>query len=617
MRELNLPMPDKPVEPAVASIRDPFGIVGTTQADTFQVEKVVAHGGFGVVYKATHVLFRAPVALKCLKIPSNLSTEERTKFFERFRAEGEVMFRLTAKIPEVVRPLHVDALKLPDGRFVPFIALEWLDGDTLKDVIVRRINDKLPPMTLSEAHEMLTPVARALSKAHRFPGEDGVLAILHCDLKPDNIFVSRGDGGETIKIFDFGIAKVRVAATRQAGGATRAGETANMFTPAYAAPEQWAPDKFGQTGPWTDVFALALTLAELCTQRPAIDGPPAAMLAQCLDPGRRPTPRRLGLDIPDEVEQIFARALAVDPKIRTQSIEAFWSELASALGLASGDPRRSQPGSTDDPRRSQPLLSSQSTPSGPSGSAPVIVGRVDAPKPNAGSSQDFLGDLDLAPPPAAPAPAAPPAPQTGGAIGLEPIGLGGGGLELGAPVAAAAAPPSQQAVPTHVPEGLDAMESGDPFDLAAQPERPAPQAASAGSFLDALPPEAPPATPSNSGLLSPERKEQLKAAAQAAAQKAGAAASVAAAHAAGAARGVASRAIAVDKQPIRLDDPSTWIRPMRGPLIAFGLAVVITVVAVVGNSATGSNFPVRYVSLPLLLAAVGFIVYRWIKLQKE
>ena len=56
---------------------------------------------------------------------------------------------------------------------------------------------------------------------------------------------------------------------------------------------------------------------------------------------------------------------------------------------------------------------------------------------------------------------------------------------------------------------------------------------------------------------------------------------------------------------------------MRGPLIAFGAAIVITIIAVIGNSATGSNFPVRWISLPLLLAAVGFIVYRWIKLQKE
>jgi serine/threonine-protein kinase len=471
-------------------------------------------------------------------------------------------------------------------------------------------------MSLAEAVSMLTPVARALSKAHRFPGPDGVLAILHCDLKPDNIFVSRGEGGETIKIFDFGIAKVRVAATREAGGATRAGETANMFTPAYAAPEQWAPDKFGQTGPWTDVFALALTLTELCTQRPAIDGPPAAMLAQCLDPHRRPTPKRLGLDLPDELDQLFARALAVDPKDRTQSIEAFWGALEKELEIESSNPRKSHGNLAEDARRSRPSIGTTNTPSSASGPAPAILAAVDASKPNSPPGADFFGDLDLAPQPAPAASPAAPAqlPLAGPTAGSNPLA----GLELSGPASSGVTAPT--GAPTaHVPPGLDAMDSagGDAFDLAAQPERAAPTAASPAQFIDALPPEAPPPTPSNSGFMSPERKEQLKAAAQAAAQKAGQAASAAAGVAAGAARDVATRAIAVDKQPIRLDDPSTWVRPMRGPLIAFGAAVLITIVAVVGNSATGSNFPVRYISLPLLLAAVGFIVFRWIKLQKE
>ncbi|NUO53681.1 MAG: hypothetical protein HOV80_32945, partial [Polyangiaceae bacterium] len=178
-----------------STLRDPFGIVGTTQAEVFQVERVVAHGGFGVIYKANHSRFRASVALKCLKIPAALSPEQRNEFFERFRAEGEVMFRLSGTIPEVVRPIHVDALRLDDGRFVPFIALEWLEGETLKDVIVKRITQGKRPMSLPRAVIVLTQVARALSRAHHFPGADGALAILHCDLKPDNLFVAKADGG--------------------------------------------------------------------------------------------------------------------------------------------------------------------------------------------------------------------------------------------------------------------------------------------------------------------------------------------------------------------------------------------------------------------------------------
>src|SRR3954463_10439763 len=108
---------------------DVFGIVGTTQAGNFHVEQAVAEGGFGVVYRAQHGAFRAPVALKCLKVPEGMTTEQRDQFLEKFREEGEMLFRLSTLIPAVVRPLHVDVITLEGGRFVPFLALEWLDGE--------------------------------------------------------------------------------------------------------------------------------------------------------------------------------------------------------------------------------------------------------------------------------------------------------------------------------------------------------------------------------------------------------------------------------------------------------------------------------------------------------
>src|SRR3954451_10504342 len=114
--------------------KDVFGIVGTTQAGTFRIDSVVAEGGFGVVYRAQHIGFRAPVALKCLKVPETMTAEQREKFLEKFREEGELLFRLSSLLPAVVRPLHVDALTLDGGRFVPFLALEWLEGEGL-DVI--------------------------------------------------------------------------------------------------------------------------------------------------------------------------------------------------------------------------------------------------------------------------------------------------------------------------------------------------------------------------------------------------------------------------------------------------------------------------------------------------
>jgi hypothetical protein len=85
-----------------------------------------------------------------------------------------------------------------------------------------------------------------------------------------------------------------------------------------------------------------------------------------------------------------------------------------------------------------------------------------------------------------------------------------------------------------------------------------------------------------------------------------------------AAKSLVTKAIAVDqRQRIALDDPSTWLSPMRGPLIAMALAVVITIVAVLANKFAGLQVSVTWVSGPLFVAAIGFAVYRWIMIQKQ
>lgn len=287
-----------------------------------------------MVYRAHHQAFRASVALKCLKIPGALSGEAQAEFLERFREEAELLFRLSASLPNVVRPLHVGALSLPSGAFVPFIALEWLEGEVLSDVITRRAAQGRAPLALESTVTLLAPVAAALDKAHRFPGPDGELAILHRDLKPENIFVAQINGLQVPKILDFGIGKVKSVASAIAGRQSTRVESMNAFTPAYAAPEQWAPKRYGQTGPWTDVYSLALTLVETVLGRPPIDGDPAAMMGAAMDPERRPTPRTEGLAVSSAVEDVFQRALRVDPRSRYQSVSHFWHDLESALGMA-------------------------------------------------------------------------------------------------------------------------------------------------------------------------------------------------------------------------------------------------------------------------------------------
>jgi serine/threonine-protein kinase len=312
---------------------DVFGIVGSVLGGAYQVEAVVAEGGFGVVYRAHHSGFRAHVALKCLKVPQQLSNDQEAQFLEQFRAEAELLFRLSASIPTVVRPLHVDALTLPDGRFVPFMALEWLEGETLEAIAQRRKAEGLPPIPLKKLVRMLTPVARALERAHNFMGPTGPISVVHRDLKPENIFVANVAGEEVVKILDFGIGKAKSVASQVAGRASQTQSAFTSFTPAYGAPEQWVPKRYGQTGPWTDVWGLGLTMVEIMAGRTVIDGDQAAMMGTALDPKRRPTPRNEGLDVPDAVEQVFQRALAVDPRDRYPDAGVFWVELLASLGM--------------------------------------------------------------------------------------------------------------------------------------------------------------------------------------------------------------------------------------------------------------------------------------------
>jgi eukaryotic-like serine/threonine-protein kinase len=312
---------------------DVFGIVGTVLGGAYHVEAVVAEGGFGVVYRAHHSGFRAHVALKCLKVPQQLTSDQEAQFLEQFRAEAELLFRLSASIPTVVRPLHVDAITMPDGRFVPFMALEWLEGETLDSIAERRKAEGLPPIPLKKLVRMLTPVARALERAHNFMGPSGPISVVHRDLKPENIFVANVAGEEVVKILDFGIGKAKSVASQVAGRASQTQSAFTSFTPAYGAPEQWVPKRYGQTGPWTDVWGLALTMVEIMAGRTVIDGDQAGMMGTVLDPKRRPTPQNEGLDVSDAVEAVFRRALAVDPRERYPEAGAFWADLVQTLGM--------------------------------------------------------------------------------------------------------------------------------------------------------------------------------------------------------------------------------------------------------------------------------------------
>ncbi len=429
---------------------DVFGIVGGVIAATYHVESVVAEGGFGVVYRAHHGGLRAPVALKLLKVPQQ-APQAQAAFLELLRAEAELLFRLSASSPNVARALHVAAFSSEDGRFVPYLVLEWLEGMTLGTLIAERRRAQLAPIPLRKLVRLLTPVARVLERAHNFSGPDGPVSIVHGDLKPENIFVAQVAGEELVKILDLGIGKLKSVASQIAGRMSPDGSAPMAFTPAYGAPEQWAPRQYGQTGPWTDVWGLALCMVEVMAARTLITGEPATMMGIALEPKRRPTPRNEGVDLPDALEAVFARALSLDPRARQRHAGVFWNELVAALDqpepsantrafeiaedlefdpssvrrLAAAPVRVSAPYSI--PLSAPGRMPAASRPSAPAPAPASASASASAPAPMrtaAASAPHFVPDLELAPPsvsrrPSGQRPVAQPAPAQADLLELD------------------------------------------------------------------------------------------------------------------------------------------------------------------------------------------------------
>jgi formylglycine-generating enzyme required for sulfatase activity/serine/threonine protein kinase len=307
--------------------RDSLGISGTILAEKYRIGPVIGEGGFSLVYKAEHTIWQQPVAIKCFKVLANAPEDQRQELLNGFIQEGKLMAQLSSRTAAIVQARDVGNFITPDGQWIPYMVLEWLDGTSLDTVLWEERQASLPPRSLAEALALLEPAAAALEIAH-------ARGIAHRDIKPANFFVLGDPRGASfhVKVLDFGIAKVMADHAGAVAALAHTGKDITSFTPNYGAPEQFSR-LHGATGPWTDVFAMALILVEILTGgRPALDGADLMQLAVASrDPMRRPTPRTLGVDVPVAVEQVFARALAVAPADRYASMGQFWTALMHAL----------------------------------------------------------------------------------------------------------------------------------------------------------------------------------------------------------------------------------------------------------------------------------------------
>ncbi|MFW5739135.1 MAG: SUMF1/EgtB/PvdO family nonheme iron enzyme [Myxococcota bacterium] len=443
---------------------DPLNLVGSTIDDKYAVEEVVGEGGFSVVYRARHVIWKQPVALKCFKIGPLAAQDLRQELLDAFLQEGKLMTELSTRTSAIVQARDVGTVTRDDGAWIPYMVLEWLEGVPLDKVLDAAAARGEPPRPIESVVGMLTGAAEALALAHR-------RNIVHRDIKPANLFVT-GDGrsgDDVVKILDFGVAKVMAEHLEHDKALKMTAATLTAFTPSYGAPEQFSRT-YGATGPWTDVFAFALVLIEIMRSgHPALVGEEFLDLAKAsTDENRRPTPRAFDLPVTDEVEAVFAKALSVRPADRYGNMRDFWCALRSAVFPQ--ERRWTPPSLGSDSMAQRPSQDSGAMPFQPTQVAPDTGPRPDSaavpssPVPFAKEAVSTTTPLQSA----APAPARS---RTAGAAilgGVVAAGLLGGGFFLlrePADKEAAAAPVASSAAPARpsCPEGMAYVPGGKFF----------------------------------------------------------------------------------------------------------------------------------------------------------
>lgn len=307
---------------------DPFGLVGQVLDSQFRVDKFVGEGGFSAVYRGHHLGLNEPIAIKALKLPSTLEESLIPSFVQRFRDESRILYRLSQGNLHIVRSIAAGATHAPaSNALLPYMVLEWLEGRSLQSNFnVRRTAGKTG-RSLDEVLTLFEPAADGLAYAH-------TQGVVHRDINPGNLFLAETQQGVKMKVLDFGVAKLMRDGALDMGPRHQTVGQIRIFAPAYGAPEQF-DDRIGTVGAHSDVYSFALILLEALRDKPLHEGDSIADFARAAcDPNVRPTPRTLGLNVPDEVEAVFARATMLDPPMRWATAGDFWKSLKIAAQLA-------------------------------------------------------------------------------------------------------------------------------------------------------------------------------------------------------------------------------------------------------------------------------------------
>lgn len=302
-------------------------LLGALVAGKYRVSEMVARGGMGRIYRAVQEPLGRAVALKVLT-PS-FTAEDPESLERRFLREAATCASLTH--PNTVTVFDYGSLTIA-GQDTFFIVMEFVEGRTLHNEI--RQNGPLAP---TRAIRVAREICRSLREAHQH-------GIVHRDLKPSNVILVTRDEGESVKVLDFGVAKVL-----QAGNETLTHDGSFVGSPRYSAPEQIRGEEVDARA---DVYALGVVMYEMLSGQPPFARQEAmrTLMAHLQDVVPPLTPR-CPTPPPPALEGLIMACLEKERDARPASIDAVLALLDpdGNASVAGGSVIAPRPGATGRP----------------------------------------------------------------------------------------------------------------------------------------------------------------------------------------------------------------------------------------------------------------------------
>ena len=294
---------------------DPW--VGKIVDGRYRVLEKVGHGGMGAVYRVEHAAMGKIAAMKVLH--GELASDREA--VRRFRREAESISRLG-------HPNTVQVFDFGNAQGALYLVMEYVRGEDLGAVLRR---DKT--LDFARTAAILSQVCGSVGEAHD-------LGMVHRDLKPENIMIGRTkDGGDFVKVLDFGLAKMRER--EELASVTARGSL--VGTPYYMAPEQIRSER--EPDGRADIYALGAVMYRMLTGDPPFSAQtPVGVLTKHLteDP-IPPRAKRPELQIPGQAETIVLRALQKRPEDRFQSVDEMRESIEHAREALFGSGKTAKP----------------------------------------------------------------------------------------------------------------------------------------------------------------------------------------------------------------------------------------------------------------------------------